>query len=120
MSLYTNPLPATSTTLVWAGASGTKYEFEHHLIGTRFNAVPGVYIFCGQGADGRWYAKYIGQTDNMSRRLSEELALHHRLKCARGAGATHICAMIVRGGDAARLQIETDLRQLQNPPCNLQ
>lgn len=120
MSLYTNPLPITPSTLVWQGARGTKYEFEHYAIGTAFNALPGVYIFCGMHADGRWYAKYVGQTDNFARRLDDELALHHRLDCARRAGATHICAMVVHGGDAARLEIETHLRQLQNPPCNRQ
>lgn len=111
-----NPPPK----LVWTGASGTRYEFENHRIGTVFNQVPGVYIFCALTADRRWYAKYIGETDNFLRRLTNDLALHHQWNSICRAGATHICAMVVHGGHAARLAIETDLRQSQNPPCNQQ
>ncbi len=111
-----NPTP----TLVWYGASGTAYEFYHYRIGTIFNAVPGVYVFCRLAADGRWYAEYIGETDNLSRRLSSELAAHHQAANISRSGATHICAMVVPGDKAARLNIETDLRHSQNPPCNQQ
>lgn len=119
----TNPLiqPVNPTPkLIWYGASGTAYELQHYRIGTVFNAVPGVYIFCRLGADGRWYAEYIGETDNLARRLTHELAAHHQASRIGRAGATHICAMVVTGGKTARLNIETDLRHSQNPPCNAQ
>lgn len=111
-----NPAPR----LIWTGANGTTYEFEHHGIGTTFNAVGGVYIFCRQALDRRWYAVYIGETDNFRRRLTDELASHHRLESIRRAGATHICALVVGGDVSKRLAIETDLRHSQNPPCNRQ
>ncbi len=112
-----NPIPR----LIWPGLNGTTYEFEHFAIGrVTFNEVGGVYIFCTQGADGRWYATYVGETDNFRRRLSDELASHHQWDSITRAGATHICAMVVRGGNAERLRIETDLRHSLNPPCNRQ
>ncbi len=120
-----NPTPR----LVWSGYSGTKYEFEHFALrNVSFNEVGGVYIFCYQAADGRWHAiyigetEYIGETDNFRRRLADELPTHHRWQDITRAGATHICAMVVSGPNAAqrRLDIETDLRHKQNPPCNRQ
>ena len=115
-----NPLVNSFPRLIWAGASRTTYEFEHHAIGMTFNAIGGVYIFCKQSVDTLWYAVYVGETDNFARRLSDELASHHRWPAIRAAGATHICAMVVRGGNAERLRIETDLRNGLNPPCNRQ
>ncbi|SFJ99618.1 hypothetical protein SAMN05444581_101167 [Methylocapsa palsarum] len=97
-----NPFPR----LVWTGASRTTYEFEHHAIGMRFNAIGGVYIFCKQASDTLWYAIYVGETDNFSRRLSDELAAHHRWDDISRSGATHVCAMVVRGGNAERVRIE--------------
>lgn len=119
----TNPLPwpvNPLNALIWHGASGTTYELQNYRIGTVFNPVPGVYIFTRLGADGRWYAVYIGQTDNLKRRLTDELTTHHQIAESRRHGATHISAMVVSGGDATRLKIETDLRHGQNPPCNEQ
>jgi hypothetical protein len=107
--------------LVWTGRSGTRYEFEHFQIGAvNFNAVAGIYVFCSQAADGLWYAVYVGETNNFRRRLSDELSSHHRMESISRAGATHICAMVTVGGDAARVSIETDLRHGLNPPCNRQ
>jgi hypothetical protein len=107
--------------LIWPGLSGTRYEFRHFAIGcVVFNPIGGVYIFCSQGADGLWYANYVGETDNFRRRLSDELANHHRWDSITRAGATHVCAMVVRGGNADRLRVETDLRHSLNPPCNRQ
>lgn len=118
-----NQAPQPNPRLIWTGRSGTRYEFEHYPIyGTAWNAVGGVYIFCKLAPDGRWYAQYIGETDNFRRRLSDELGSHHQWNCISRSGATHVCAMVVNGGDTAqrRLDIEADLRHSQNPPCNRQ
>lgn len=40
----------------WRGASGQSYIFEAYPVGTQFNAVSGVYIFCRQLASGNWEA----------------------------------------------------------------
>jgi hypothetical protein len=114
-----NPKP----TLIWHGASGKSYEFEHFRLGAvTFNQLGGVYIFCYLANDSRWYAVYIGETDDFRRRLADELPGHHRWQDITRAGATHICALVVNGPNAAqrRLEIETDLRHKQNPPCNRQ
>jgi hypothetical protein len=120
----TNPLPQNVNPVpkvLWTGISGTTYEFEHFKIGAvTFNAVAGIYIFCHQASDNRWYAVYIGETDNFRRRLADELPSHHALNDISRAGATHICAMVVAGGNAERVRIETDLRHRLNPTCNRQ
>jgi hypothetical protein len=105
--------------VIWTGAGGTRYEFEHHSIGTVFNPVRGVYIFCKSSGDGHWHPVYVGETDNFSRRLTDELASHHRWECICAAGATHICALMV-ADNAKRVAIETDLRHRLNPSCNRQ
>jgi hypothetical protein len=112
-----NPVPR----LIWTGVSGTRYEFQNFKLGNvTFNPVAGVYIFCRQGTDSLWYSVYVGETDNFVRRLADELSTHHRLESISRAGATHICAMVVTGGNAERVKIETDLRHSLNPPCNRQ
>lgn len=120
MSNPLTPVVKPFPILIWTGISGTRYEFEHHAIGMTFNSIAGVYIFCRFAADGLWYAVYVGETDNFQRRLYNELAAHHRWPDITGAGSTHICAMVVRGGNAERLRIETDLRHRLNPSCNRQ
>ncbi|MGE3247789.1 MAG: hypothetical protein AB7F96_13250 [Beijerinckiaceae bacterium] len=109
-----------SSDLVWTGASGIRYQFENYALGTaRFFEKPGVYVFSRQ-FNGLFYAVYVGETDNFARRLSNELAAHHAWDSIARAGATHISAMVVVGGLAERLKIETDLRHGLNPPCNRQ
>ncbi|MDE2020313.1 MAG: GIY-YIG nuclease family protein [Patescibacteria group bacterium] len=111
-----NPAPI----VIWVGASLRRYEFQLHPIPIVYLERPGVYIFCSRAINGNWNAIYVGETDNFSRRLTNELATHHRWKSIRAAGATHICTLHVPGHDSLRLQIETDLRHSLNPPCNRQ
>lgn len=121
MSIIPNQTVNAVPKLLWRGASGTKYEFEHFKIwAVAFNAVGGVYIFCRQWEWRKWQAIYVGETDNFRRRLADELPSHHRLESISSAGTTHICAMVVTGGFAERLRIETDLRHSLNPLCNRQ
>jgi hypothetical protein len=104
----------------WLGASGKRYQFQNHPIGTAFASDAGVYIFCKAGANGTWNAVYVGETDDFSRRISNELGQHHAWNCIIACGATHICTLPVQGGDADRVAVETDLRHSLNPPCNKQ
>lgn len=107
--------------IIWTGASGRRYEFEHFAIGqVTWNPVGGVYIFCRQGADRLWYAVYVGETDNFRRRLADEFFSHHQRESITRARATHVSALKVVGSASARLAIETDLRHSLNPPCNRQ
>jgi hypothetical protein len=104
----------------FCGASGTIYEFQNHVLGTIFYPIAGIYIFTRRDEDGYWYALYVGQTDNIMRRLTDNLKLHHQFENCKHFGATHIAIMPIEGEDALRIQIETDLRHGLNPPCNLQ
>ncbi len=119
MSILPNPQVNQNPYVNWKGASGASYAFWLHPIGTNYFELPGVYVFCTL-AGGLWYAKYVGETDNFARRLSDELKSHHRWDSIRAHGATHICTRVVEGGNAERLRIETDLRHGLNPPCNRQ
>jgi hypothetical protein len=103
----------------WPGSNGTQHATHRYDIGAVFYEVGGVYIFCKQTVPGSFQAIYVGESDNLWSRLTENLTVHHRWECAVSRGITHICA--VRIDDAAeRLRIETDLRHSLNPPCNRQ
>jgi hypothetical protein len=105
--------------LTWT-VCGKSYEFYHYPIGTVFYAIGGVYIFCALATNGLWNAIYVGETDNFLRRLTDELASHHRWDAISRAGATHICALAVNGNASERVALETTLRHGLNPPCNRQ
>ncbi len=109
-----------TATVTWGSGSGTKRTFELHPIGTEFNAVAGVYIFCKESKPRSWTAIYIGETDSFKRRLTDELESHHRWDCIKKNGATHICVLVVSGGVRARQTIETDLLAFIDTPCNRQ
>lgn len=106
--------------VIWTGASGRRYDFQLHVIGTQYYARSGVYIFCKPVSAQNWAGLYIGETSSFARRLSEELHLHHCWKGVIAAGASHICTLYVPGDLTAREGIETDLRRSINPPLNLQ
>lgn len=107
--------------VTWTGASGGSYKTELYIIGTRFKHNPGIYIFCKQDPQTRrWPAIYVGETDNFQRRLYDELGRHHRWPCIQREGATHVCVSRVDGGKEARKNIESDLKDGLDPPCNLQ
>ena len=46
------------------------YEFDVYPPNTTWNDVPGIYIFAGLNAAGRWRAYYIGQAKSFKDRLS--------------------------------------------------
>jgi hypothetical protein len=113
------PLPKPNYIPVqWCGASGTFYEFQLDPIGSTYHVRGGVYIFCKLAQNGNWDAVYIGETGNFNRRLSTDLATHHKLGCINKHGATHICTLHVPGELALREGIETDLRRQIWTPCN--
>jgi hypothetical protein len=106
--------------VIWRGASRTAYEMQNDSIGATYRIIPGVYVFCRQISNDKWQAIYVGETDNLARRLTDELAQHHAWKSIIAAGATHICTLHVPGVLSERLNIETDLRHSLIPVCNRQ
>lgn len=100
-------------TCTWPGKSGKKYNYHVYPIGTNFVAQPGNYIFAKKNAKGYWVPVYIGQTDNLQRRLSN----HNEAACVRRNGGTHVHAHL-NVIERDRLAEEKDLIQYWKPPCN--
>lgn len=115
-----NPVNKPFLPIQWKGISGSVYEFQLDPIGTIYLPIPGVYIFCRNIGGTSWSAQYVGETEDMNRRLSDQLQAHHSLGAVRLHGSTHISTLRVNGGAAERVRIETDLRHSLNPPCNKQ
>lgn len=105
--------------ITWRGASEQPYTFEAHPVGTQFNPVSGVYIFCRKLVSGNWEALYVGETQSFKQRLNTGIGSHDGNARAARLGMTHIAALCV-AGDAERLRIETDLRHGLNPSANAQ
>lgn len=105
--------------ITWRGASGQSYTFETYPIGTLFNQVSGIYIFCRQIASGNWEALYVGETQSFEQRLNTGISSHDGYARAARLGMTHIAVLAI-AGDAERVRIETDLRHRLNPSANAQ
>lgn len=107
-------------TVNWKGVSGATYSMQICTFGIAFKETAGVYVFCYQGTDQLWYAVYVGECENFNDRLNLRLEKHHRWDCIKRHGATRVCCFPVSGGKSARTAVETDIRQLYDPPCNRQ
>jgi hypothetical protein len=112
----------SSFPIQWPGLSGNLYTFETYPIGTAFNHVGGVYIFCKGAANGDWHALYVGETHDFNDRLNTGLQGHDAWPSCRFAGATHLSVMVIGGPGAERerLRVETELRHSLRPPYNRQ
>lgn len=109
-----------STTIKLNGLYGRAYDFNlHPLHGTVFNRVPGVYVAMRSAAFGEIWPLYVGESDDLYRRLISDRMAHEGLNRAIMRGATHIAAKVIRDR-TARLSLETELRHSLNPPCNMQ
>ena len=101
------------------GKSGKIYQFDVYPIGSKFNPVSGIYVFCKRGGLSPWLPLYIGQTQSFRDRVDTRLNEHDGYKRAIAEGASHIAVMLA-GNETQRLQIESDLIQKNNPTCNRQ
>lgn len=100
----------------FTGASGTKYSFGAFTLDTTFKEVGAVYIFTKRTVNnGKREHKflYIGETENLADRLDG----HEKLACVGRNEGNCICVHVESDGDR-RLDIETDLRQGNDTPCN--
>ena len=100
--------------IYWEGKSRAKYGYWIHSIGTEFTDAAGNYIYAKQTQPGHWSPVYIGQTT----RLRDRLADHEKEACALRNGATHIHTHTTPGGEAERLNEESDLIDIWSPVCN--
>ena len=105
---------STPQIVSWGGYDFTCYDPAQ----TDWNDVPGVYIFAGMSADGRWWqAKYIGQTSSFRNRLGRGNSNHEQWPEARRQGATHVHARVVQD-DIERRTLEVMLVETYDPVAN--
>lgn len=105
---------STSHIVSWGGYDFTSYDPTQ----TNWNDVPGVYIFAGISADGRWWqAKYVGQTTSFRTRLGPQNNNHERWPEATHNGATHVHTRVVPN-EIERRSLEHMLIETYNPPMN--
>lgn len=104
-----------SGTHIWYGENGTPYEYRVYGLDSRWNDVPGNYIFAKM-LSGVWYPLYIGETGSFKERLVES---HEKWEEAIRHGMTHIHAH--SGGQVydTRRYEEWNLIRKHNPPLNL-
>jgi len=82
---------------------------------TLFKDEPGNYIFAKKTSLlGGWTPVYIGETDDLAKRLPK----HDKLPCVKRNGGTHIHVHFTSGGTQVRRAEEADLLANFDPPCN--
>ena len=94
---------ADDQTVMWPGASGTKYKYWITGLDAGFKDEDGNYIFC-KSVGGYWVPVYIGQ-GNLNDRIGPN---HHKWACIKRKGATHVHTH-TNPREADRLSEERDL-----------
>lgn len=102
-----------SNTLLITGKSGAVYEFIIHKLPVSFNPVGGVYLFTKELNDDRHQYIYLGITNDLSERFDD----HHKAKCIKQHGATHLCAF-TENSEERRKFIEKDIMAVISTKCN--
>ena len=126
---------AKNAECIWTGKSGKKYTYESYPIGTKFDKMPGNYIFAKESFAGigtksilnagteiktkeyspeDWSAVYIGQTSDLHERLNN----HEEMNASILKGATHIHINKSNSDKEMRMKEEADLIANHSPPCN--
>ncbi len=104
---------ADRPTITLTGKSKEKYKFWIFDMDYEFKAQPAVYVVTKCENDSHTII-YIGETEDLSERFDN----HHKADCFKKKGANRLCAKKVEGGEDARTEMETDLIDAYNPPCN--
>ena len=106
-------------TITWDGKSGKGYKYWIFPIGSTFKAEPGNYIFAKETSPHNWTALYVGETEDLGRRLNNPDS-HEKMLCVRRYGGTHVHTHTSSGGVVSRRNEESDIREKWNPRCNLE
>ena len=105
-----------SLQIYWKDKSGTRHRFWIYPLGTKFNEpCPGIYIYARQTSPHKWSPIYIGQTENVNVRLTNQ----EQQECVDQKGATHIHVSIITD-EKSRITIQKDLIEQWKPVCNTQ
>ncbi len=105
--------------LNWRGLSGTAYKMQLCVMEHEWSQAPGLYLFAVQELLGTLTAVYVGQTDDLRRRMSEyrsdPLGKWH---AAKRLGIASVYAMTMSATEYERKRIELDLIQGLRPRLN--
>ena len=102
----------------WPGRSGCRWITTVHPLFHNFSAQPAVYLMVRRDTDGSRYPLYIGQTENLRRRMMEHTK--DKLMRAYRLGANELHAHYIAEREGDRITIETDLRNAHATPINEQ
>lgn len=105
-------------TVQFTGRSGVKYSFNVYLWGTKFKKDYGAVYFITKRtkkSNGSYSHEriYVGQTSDMSTRFDN----HHKKSCFDKHNKNCVCVYGEEDEDT-RLEIENDLLDNYDPPCN--
>ncbi len=110
---------AKITTITLTGKTGTKYELGVYPRTDSFKALGAVYVQSKRtpkpDGTGTHDMIYVGQTND----LSDRPLNHERKACFDKHGADHLL-LYLKSDKQKRINVETDLRQAYDPPCNRQ
>jgi len=98
----------------WLGVSGKAYEYRIYPLDHKFETEAGNFIFAKLNNFNEWKPVYIGQSNDMSKRLVTQ----ETLDCVLRNGGTYIHIHPNPAGSEARLREEIDLQKQFSPPCN--
>ena len=103
-------------TIKWQGQSGKEYTYWIYPRGTTFTGEQaGNYIHAKETKPNFFTPVYIGQTNDLNRRLTN----HEQQSCVDKNGATHL-HVHANASEADRLAEEKDLILRWQPVCNTQ
>ena len=108
---------AGELTINWDGKSGKEHKYWIYPIGTTFEPAAGNYVFAKETEPHHWTPIYVGETDNLQRRLTTN---HEKTPCINRHGGTHVHTHTSSDNQAVRREEEADIRDKWNPPCNLE
>ncbi|MDQ7047399.1 MAG: GIY-YIG nuclease family protein [Sulfurovum sp.] len=108
---------ATIGTLTLTGLSGNKYKFNVYSFDTTFKELGAIYYISKRTTDsngkGTHSKIYIGMTGDLSTRFNN----HHKEDCFNKKNA-NCKSILIEENKETRLEIEADLIESLNPPCN--
>lgn len=103
--------------LTLEGASGNKYKFKVYLFDATFKEFGAVYYISKrtENSDGKGSHTgiYVGETGDLSTRFNS----HHKEGCFKEKNA-NCKSILLEEDEDKRLEIESDLIEHLNPPCN--
>lgn len=110
-----------SPRVAWRGASNRLVDMQACQIDWDWVPAQGLYIFATPISQESWRPLYVGQTDNLKRRMSEYRSDQNGkwFTALRQFGNVFVHAVLTFGNENDRKLIEQDLIARLNPPLNV-